>query len=643
MTINEEDIKEQFVYEDDNENKGPCTQQEMSKHGKELNQFKDMSFEEKEKKSLEIIEEALDKDIENPVISSSFGKDSTVLMHLVHRVDDSVPVVMNDTGLMFPETKEHKRKLEKKWNLDVDVVKPDMTYWDVADKYGFPKPQGRNTIQGDNTEPKCCKILKTDPMRDYIKENDIDLDFVGVLGDEGRQRRLMYVMRGTFNYFHKTWGIWKSVPMLFWHEDDVWEYLDKYDLPVNPAYEKYNQKRTGCVACFDADTVIYGMNNNRKISELVMDDKVLTSEGYQTPKTLLKRKYTGEMINLNIQGLKPIKCTADHSILTADINKNTYYERTNKLRDDSEYERHKYDYKSEWNVNSIEWKDARNITDDDYTVVKRKQKFSDNKINKDLSWLAGLYVAEGFVSKDRRRARFTLGSHEKVVIENCMEKMLNEFDTGTKINPKNKKSVTLIDGYKDAPTYFELFGRIGEEKKVPYFMKNSKPETQRNFIKGWIDGDGHISDYKKTITISTSTKKLKDDLVEMLTTTFGILPGVYKAKQNDTINGEKYDVKPTYRITWRISEWENNESKLTKYYSDEDFLYIPVKSVETEHVEDYPVYNMQTKAGDYSVPFTVKNCTAHPRWKKAIAKYSPDLLKLIMKRMDNQTSLDDFM
>lgn len=228
---------------------GKCMEYVYSERATELNRLTKLSFEEKVEKSLEIIEEGLNKnDVKNPVISSSFGKDSVTLIHLVHRIDDSVPVVMNDTGVMFPETKKYARKMEDLWNLKLDVVKPDMTFWDIVDKYGYPR-ESRNTITGDNTEPKCCKLLKTDPMVKYIKKNDIDLDFIGLCADEGRQRRWTYVSKGSFVYYHKTWSIYKAVPMLFWTIDDVWKYHDVNGIPRNPAYEKYDQKRTGCVTC----------------------------------------------------------------------------------------------------------------------------------------------------------------------------------------------------------------------------------------------------------------------------------------------------------------------------------------------------------------------------------------------------------
>lgn len=221
--------------------------QDYKKNGKRLNRYMDQPLEKKIDRSLNIIERALSQS-KTPVISSSFGKDSVVLIHLVHRIDPLVRIVMNNTGVMFPETLEYQRMLTKKWELDVDIVTPKQTFFEIVREHGYPKTS-RNTKTGDKREPACCKILKADPMVEYIKGRGVDLDFVGLCGYEGRQRRWAFVSKGSALYYMKTWSIHKCIPLIWWGEEDIWQYIHDNDIPVNPAYEKYNQRWTGCVTC----------------------------------------------------------------------------------------------------------------------------------------------------------------------------------------------------------------------------------------------------------------------------------------------------------------------------------------------------------------------------------------------------------
>lgn len=66
-------------------------------------------------------------------VSFSGGKDSTVLLHLVRELYPDVPAVFSDTGLEYPEIKEHVKRYD-----NVEIVRPRMTFKDVITTYGYP-------------------------------------------------------------------------------------------------------------------------------------------------------------------------------------------------------------------------------------------------------------------------------------------------------------------------------------------------------------------------------------------------------------------------------------------------------------------------------------------------------------------------
>jgi phosphoadenosine phosphosulfate reductase len=212
-----------------------------------LNTYKKLDFEQKLFLTNQRIEKALQL-YDKPLVSSSFGKDSTVLIHLVMQHTTDFDVVFVETGVQFRETLEFRDFLTKEWNLRLHITKPEVTFWWCVEKKGFPK-QSRNSKTGDRRQPFCCKELKEKPMQKFIKTHDFNLNFVGLLADEGRQRRWAYIQKGCCIYEHKYWGVAKCIPLIWWSEQDIWKYIKKFELPVNPAYEKYGIKRTGCVPC----------------------------------------------------------------------------------------------------------------------------------------------------------------------------------------------------------------------------------------------------------------------------------------------------------------------------------------------------------------------------------------------------------
>lgn len=71
----------------------------------------------------------------NVVVSFSGGKDSTVLLHLVRSLFPDVKGVFCDTGLEFPEVKDHVKSLE-----NIDIIRPKFSFRQVLEQYGWVYP-----------------------------------------------------------------------------------------------------------------------------------------------------------------------------------------------------------------------------------------------------------------------------------------------------------------------------------------------------------------------------------------------------------------------------------------------------------------------------------------------------------------------
>lgn len=188
-----------------------------------------------ETESIEFIRRTLDdyKDYDKYILTST-GKDSAVMLDLVHRVDPSIPVVFNNTSLDCADTYRIVNK-HKDWL----VTNPKVGFYKwVAEQKYIPTRLSR----------VCCGIYKEQITIDYFdKTTDKILWFMGVRNAESLKRRDREDIIKNPKWGTRSWA--GSLPIRRWFDFDVWLYIFKYGLEINPKYKK-GYGRVGCaIAC----------------------------------------------------------------------------------------------------------------------------------------------------------------------------------------------------------------------------------------------------------------------------------------------------------------------------------------------------------------------------------------------------------
>ncbi len=159
------------------------------------------------------------------IMSSSFGAQSAVMLHLVTEQRPNIPVVLIDTGYLFPETYRFIDELTNRLALNLEVYRPRASgAWQEA-RYGKRWEQGLPGLEAYNQDNK------VEPMRRAIEELKVGTWFSGLRRDQSLERAKTPFVESSGNRF-------KVYPIADWTDKDVYDYLKKNDLPYHPLWEK---------------------------------------------------------------------------------------------------------------------------------------------------------------------------------------------------------------------------------------------------------------------------------------------------------------------------------------------------------------------------------------------------------------------
>ena len=235
-------------------------------------------------------------------VSFSGGKDSTVLLAMVKMCQElytvgDIPAVFSNTGIELGITVDFVRWVKENWYQNVVMIRPEKSFAWVIEHDGKPirsKQKSKDLRQwhcgkksdallnllvtaytgkgklsvkhkiGDRDihmihdefpikpSAKCCDWMKKKPFEHYAKQSGMKGVMQGVRIAEGGVRESAANMRLRTGGKLCTWvknGIIQKAPIIDWTDEDIEEFIKKYNVPLSEAYTKYGFERTGCMAC----------------------------------------------------------------------------------------------------------------------------------------------------------------------------------------------------------------------------------------------------------------------------------------------------------------------------------------------------------------------------------------------------------
>ena len=158
-------------------------------------------------------------------LSSSFGIQSAVMLHLVSSQQPEIPVILTDTGYLFPETYQFIDQLTRRLDLNLRTYRSEMSpAWQEA-RFGRRWEQGVDGIDAYN------RLNKVEPMQRALKELEVGTWFSGLRRSQASSRADLPVLELRGNRY-------KFLPIIDLNNKQVHEYLLQFELPYHPLWEQ---------------------------------------------------------------------------------------------------------------------------------------------------------------------------------------------------------------------------------------------------------------------------------------------------------------------------------------------------------------------------------------------------------------------
>jgi phosphoadenosine phosphosulfate reductase len=176
--------------------------------------------------ALEIIEWAAQIFGLGLVMSTSFGIQAAVMLHLATRVLPNIPVIWVDTGYLPPATYRFAEQLIQDLNLNIQVYQSPMSPARMEAIHGRLWQQSE--VESLN---RYDQLRKVEPMQRALLDLGATAWLAGLRAEQTQHRQTLSIVeqQGT---------LYKVLPILNWSTADIHAYLQDHNLPYHPLKEK---------------------------------------------------------------------------------------------------------------------------------------------------------------------------------------------------------------------------------------------------------------------------------------------------------------------------------------------------------------------------------------------------------------------
>lgn len=173
-------------------------------------------------------------------MATAFGPEGCAIIYMLSEVERRTPVFNLETGYQFKETLALRDEIAKRYGIEVELKRPELTVEQYEALNGGP-------VYTHNPD-KCCQDRKLTVLRQSAIGFRAWMS--GIRRDQSPDRAKAPIVG-----WDKKFGLVKISPLANWTKKDVWKLIVDKDIPYNPLHDQ-GYPSIGCWPCTRA--VMFG-------------------------------------------------------------------------------------------------------------------------------------------------------------------------------------------------------------------------------------------------------------------------------------------------------------------------------------------------------------------------------------------------
>jgi phosphoadenosine phosphosulfate reductase len=181
----------------------------------------------------EVLVWAFERFKERATIATGFGAEGVALIDMAVRINPKPDVFFLDTGFLFSETYDLRRRIEDRYRIEIRRLAAPLTPEEQEAQFG-PALWARDP-------DLCCRIRKLEPLKDALASRAAWV--TAIRREQTPERAGALIVEWDYQ-----WRVVKINPLARWTRREVWDYIRANKLPYNPLHER-GYPSIGCTHC----------------------------------------------------------------------------------------------------------------------------------------------------------------------------------------------------------------------------------------------------------------------------------------------------------------------------------------------------------------------------------------------------------